>query len=491
MHMAPVRTAIPKLWRIAAKVILWTLVIGVALVLVVVAINAFDEDLSPEAKRLLAAPPNPWTPEQNLYIALTGFDALPGESQTAVGQTRVVKHDELHEAFWKDPQTWLERAGDLKASQLKFVGKVDFCLPRTNSCWTGVENHKDEIDALLKANQALYQRYLDLPRLPGYYETAVPNFLPEPAYVPGPVRRLFLLNVALRIKTARSTQQEVAAFGDLYNDLSTWRRMFIGEGPLLSKTIALAYLKEDYALLGDLIADPTIDTEAVDHEIDAILGLFDPNDWKLRDIYAYEFRMWNPVLDPDWRPPFPRTEPDPLWKPYNSRRIEGYFMKSGATANLSARSYIELQKVADSDAKDLLAARDAYLRWTEEYFEPGVRNVYNPVGRTLVGFHARNLYNDYPLLAYDVAAFVRLVRLGYAIRQQKLATEDVGPFIEEHPQWASHPVNGQPFAWDANKRVMAMQPLAWGANERVMGIERLTPKESRFSIPIGTADSAH
>jgi hypothetical protein len=45
--------------------------------------------LSPQAKALLRPPPNPYKPEDNIYIAIAGFDAPPGESVTAAGVAKV------------------------------------------------------------------------------------------------------------------------------------------------------------------------------------------------------------------------------------------------------------------------------------------------------------------------------------------------------------------------------------------------------------------
>lgn len=67
------RNTTARIRRVALRAIQWTLGIVVALVLIIVAVNAFDEDLSPEVEQLLKAPPNSWSAEQNLYFALIGL----------------------------------------------------------------------------------------------------------------------------------------------------------------------------------------------------------------------------------------------------------------------------------------------------------------------------------------------------------------------------------------------------------------------------------
>src|SRR5438477_5862256 len=81
------------MWRRVLKVFQWALGSLLFLAVLVIAINAFDEDLSPEAKALLQAPPNPYQAEENLYLALIGFDAPQGEPLVAAAQTRITGYD--------------------------------------------------------------------------------------------------------------------------------------------------------------------------------------------------------------------------------------------------------------------------------------------------------------------------------------------------------------------------------------------------------------
>ena len=66
--------------RLLFKVVLWTLTTTFIVALYIVAINAFDEEIALEATALLKMPVNPYPAEQNLYLALLGFDAPTGMS---------------------------------------------------------------------------------------------------------------------------------------------------------------------------------------------------------------------------------------------------------------------------------------------------------------------------------------------------------------------------------------------------------------------------
>lgn len=477
--MSHAKGAIPKAWRVFRRTALWGLGLVVALIAIVVAINAFDENLSPEVKRLLQAPQNPLRDEENLYLALMGFYALPGESPIAVGKARVAADDLRATALAKDPQeavAILQKKDD--NPKLAMVGNIDFCQPLGKSCWTAVQDHQEEIGRSLKANAVLYRRYLELHRCRGYYETETPSYSMFTPFPPLDVHRLFLANTALRIKTAKSTQEKADALADLYNDVATWRRMLTGVGPVVSRLLAAASLHGDLLLLGDLIADPNVDIEALDHEVEAVLALVEDDDWKLSGVFAYEFRVAASLTDQTrkWMaasPPLPAPDTAPWWAVF-AGRLENYFYKLNATDNLRARQMLELQRLADSGAGEFLAERDAYRHWVTTNFDGGLKYAYNPAGRHLIAQFA-DAYTVYPLRAYDIQALLRLVRLGYEIRRQKLSAVEVAPFMRAHPQWSTHPVDGQTFAWDATERAMAMQPLGRSRGDR------------RFGIPVWTA----
>ncbi len=152
------------------------------------------------------------------------------------------------------------------------------------------------------------------------------------------------------------------------------------------------------------------------------------------------------------------------------------FFKINATQNLDAKIKTHLQKLADADPAEFFVARDAYRTWVRSNIEFGLHYVYNPLGKIAM-YVAAHTYENYSLRAYDVAAFQRLVRLGYEIRNQKVEDKAVPSFMQRNPQWASHPVDGRPFVWDEKKREIVVQTLGQ------------QPEGRRFSIPVWRAAS--
>src|SRR5690242_6655408 len=118
----------------------WLLGLSLLLLLVWVAINWRDEELTPEAKQFLAAPPNSLNPKENLYLALMGSSAPEGQSPVIAGLKRVEEHEARAAEALKDPLSILHP--DVIVGELKFRGRIDFCEPLRESCLRGIEKHR-------------------------------------------------------------------------------------------------------------------------------------------------------------------------------------------------------------------------------------------------------------------------------------------------------------------------------------------------------------
>ena len=468
---------IRSIWRrllIAAK---WTIGVLVVLGLLFFGINWFDEDLSSEGKALLIAPLNPYKPEENLYLALLGFDAKEGESPIAAGQAKVAAYEKEIAVVLKDPQYVPRIFPDppwAKKEKLEFQGKIDFCESLTRSCLADLEIHKTEIGRLLRANRELYRRYSRFHDLKGFHETATPTYYVMTPYVPRQVRQLYLANIALLFQSGTRLQRK-AALADFRDDIRTWRRELRGSGSLISKMLALVYLQGDYAALADIIADGKLDVESVSPEIRSALAMSE-DDWKIGNFLAFEYRstafMWDQmrVARGEQTTQGSAWEERGWWGRFYDQ-ITSQFFKFNATRNLHAKVAMRLQEMSDADPAKFSVARDAYRIWLRDNIEFGVHYVYNPLGKILMNV-VSNGYENYSLRTYDGAAFQRLVRLGYEIRNQKVEDKAIPSFIQKNPQWASHPVDGRSFVWDEKKREITVQTLGQ------------QPKDRRFGIPV-------
>jgi len=74
----------------------------------------------------------------------------------------------------------------------------------------------------------------------------------------------------------------------LRKDMDLWRRMLGGEGNLISKMLAVAYLQNDYLLFSDMIGDPN--TPIPDN---IVLFLSEPtlSEWNIGKVFRVSFSL--------------------------------------------------------------------------------------------------------------------------------------------------------------------------------------------------------
>src|SRR5215469_15449167 len=266
--MSRVSTAIQRALKWSGITLLGLLALAAVLFGVAFVINRHDEPLSPQAVELLSPLPNPYRPEDNLYLAIEGFDAPAGESVIATGQARIAHYNRSIDAVLRDPSpAKLKSLMARDAHRLDFNGDLRVVQPPEGSVWSEAVHHQEEIRKLLADNRELYQRYLDLLPLRAYYETARPSQFAPYAIAPGQVHKLFLAAIALHMRS-RFPSERARALADLQIDLQMWRVVLPANGALLGKLQALACLQADY-----------------------LVPLFDLSDWDIGKAFAAEFRF--------------------------------------------------------------------------------------------------------------------------------------------------------------------------------------------------------
>ena len=457
----------------------WGALALLCLFFIALAINARDERPSTEALALLRLPVNSYRPEENIYVALAGFEAPAGQSVVAAGQAKIASYNDQVDAMLQGPLLPLVRLQALIAAAdplaLKFKGKLDLGLPRELSFWSAVRENGSKVNQLIEQNRELYQRYLALQELPGYFETERASAAPDIVMPSVDIRNLFLAKFALEMQTGDEMQRQ-SALTLLRKDIDLWRRMLGGEGTLISKMLAVACLQNDYLVFSDMIADPN--TPISDN---IVLFLSEPtlSEWNIGKVFASEFRFHSFIYRQNealsvagWQPPDrPNSS---LWRWFNRvflNPIGRCFFKLNATENLDAKLMNELAGFAAIDPSTFTAQRVRYKKWESEYADflrPGI--IYNPIGKILVAMGAP-AYSDYSLRPYDAAALERLVRLSLEIRRNQIATSAIPAFMKQHPEWSTHPADGDSFSWDPISSEVAIHPVAKQASDRRFSVQ--------------------
>ena len=343
---------VKKILRLLWRAALGLFGLGLILILAVVLINCFDEDLNP-VPAALQPPPNRLKPDQNLYMAIAGIDAPEGVSQLGFAEKKLAQYKRDVETLDRSaPEVSINVPDVPHIGQVEFRGHLDFVKPLISSVWLAMPNHRADIQKLLTDNQVLYQHYLALHEFQGYYDTSPPT--PQPPYffyVRQELRNLFLADIALRMRST-DMEERKNALAQLEADIRTWHVMLTGEGTLLSQMLAVAYLNADYLLLADMIADEKVDVESFSAEFERMVAPFDYADWKTGKSMVHEFQLQQPV----WRAlavsrayKAGRDPIDESWWSRTEQRFEWHFLKKNATSNLNTQYFLQAITVANSD----------------------------------------------------------------------------------------------------------------------------------------------
>jgi hypothetical protein len=487
-----------RLWRVLSRALKWSgiavaglLGLALALFALAFAINARDEELSPEARAFLAPPSNPYKPEENIYIALAGLDAPPGESVIAAGVSKVTEFERRIDARLSNPTmpgaVWLVQPPE-DPRALGFSGDCSFIHPLQSGFWQEIPQHRESLQKLLAGNGERYQRYLGLQLLRGYYEIPPTNGGTAALAAHWPVcdHKLFLAEYVTRVRSGEPSAQHQAVV-DLQGDIRLWSTIFSGEGTMVTKIVAAVYLQGDYLLLADTIADPSIAFPTDEGHADGLVPALDLKHWDLGSTFVSEFRSTSLIL----------REVDALsataWTPDGvpqgalgrslarlNNGMRGHFLKLNATENLLARTTARRAQRARDPAMffrtekdtppDPVALPEGLGAWLDLL-------TYNP-GGSVMGVVGGAINDQYTLLVWDAAALQRLVRLGYEIRRQRVQTTGIPAFLKQHPEWSTHPADGRPFLWNAATGELRIQTVARQQPDR------------RFSIRVWQAASS-
>ena len=439
---------------------------GGAVALIVAALfitNAADENLSIEARAMLTPPPSRYPGRENLFVLLAGLDASADQSPVAAGEANIAAYRRVVTGHL--PLRGMSPAEVGKtpgSSRLTVTTDVPQWDTLTSSIWESARAAHAEIAAWTSENRVLLDRYAALTAARGYEEEPLRSSIELYYPVPQSLRALYLAGIADAVQSGTDAARRTA-IASLAGDVALWRRMLQGEGTLVSKMIATAYLHADFILLADMIEDRSVPLGRIQDGAAPLLEPWPAESWKIGKAFATEFRRSSAVLADAREDPehfLHAFDPGWDWVQRRSTDLGRPFVKQNATRNLQARILDRLSAVADGDPARYPQNARAYADWFGQLSSwrfPAI--LYNPVGKSLVDLGGPP-FLGYPLRVFDVAAFQRLVVLACQLRAQSVAPAAVPAFMSAHPEWSTHPVERVPFAWDARSGEIRVIPRA-------------------------------
>ncbi len=400
---------------------------------------------------MLAPPPSRLSDSENLFVLLAGLDAPADRPVLEAGEANIAAYRRVvteHLALRGVSPDEVGRTP--KSARLTVTADLSRWNMLTSSIWERSRTARAEIAAWTGANRVLLDRYAAVAATKGYEEEPLRSSIELFYTVPQSLRALYLASIADAVQSGTDTERR-AAIQSLAADVALWRRMLQGEGTLISKMIAVACLHADLILLADMIEDRNVPLDQIQGGAAALLEPWPVDDWKIGRVFRTEYRRVSAELGDS------RDDPEhfldglslaPDWLQRRSTDFGRPLVKPNATRNLQARIVEHLIAAADGDPARYAENARAYADWYQSLPSrkfPAI--LYNPIGKSLL-FLGGPGFLDYPLRAYDVAAFQRLVVLCYQLRAQSVTPAGVPGFMAAHPQWSTHPVERVPFAWD-------------------------------------------
>lgn len=452
------------MWRIVR----WLLTAVVLLAAALLLTNASDEKLSTQAQAMLAPPESRYQDSENLFVLLAGLDAPADNSPLTVGKANIAAYrrvvtEHLPLGGVSPAEVGRTPKGRTpKAARLTITTNLPGWDMLTSSIWERSRAAHSEIAVWKSANRVLLDRYTALAASKGYEEEPLRSSIELFYPVPRSLRALYLASIADAVQSGSDTERR-AAIKSLAADVALWLRMLQGEGTLVSKMIATAYLHADFILLADMIEDRSVPLDQIKDGVAALPEPWPVDSWKIGKVFRTQYRRWSAELTDSSEDPEHFLDGLSGSLDWVQRRATDFgrpFVKPNATHNLQVRILEPLIAAADGDPARYPENARAYADWYDRLPSrtfPAI--LYNPIGKSLVWLGGPD-FLDYPLRVYDVVAFQRLVVLAYQLRAQSVASAEVHGFMAAHPEWSTHPVERMPFVWDAQTGEIRVIPRA-------------------------------
>ncbi|MBV8784909.1 MAG: hypothetical protein JOZ67_12035 [Gammaproteobacteria bacterium] len=429
-------------------------------------INLHDAPLSAQARAFAQRAANPYPDQENIYVAFAGFAAPAGMSVWEAARPRIDRQRRSAQLSYGDIAGMQQILHEDDGQRLDFSGNIRFIDPNRGSVWSDAQVHRTEIDSLIAANAELYARYRALWSLGGYYEIYQSAFGVTPFYISGHIHRLFLAKAALDL---REPAARAAALRDLNADLELWHRVLVGDGEIITKMIALAWVHGDLLLIADALADPSGPIDPNDPEVQRLVRLDAPQAFSLGSAFASEYRlsarMYAEMAADVAAGRQPMEDAQPAWRrtvDAAAQRLWAPFFKLNDSLNRLAAGEARMAALSEPQPANF----EALKRWQEGSLPESLSGSwYNPIGKQLVGISLAG-WVDYVPRTWDAAALQRAVRCAFEIRRAGLQPEGVPAFLAKHPELSRHPVSGKPFAWDPAARRLSVPTLARHADYR-------------------------
>ncbi|MDR2174015.1 MAG: hypothetical protein LBE32_07445 [Burkholderiales bacterium] len=461
-----------RLARFLWKAVKWTFLVAMTLFTLAVLINWRDEALSDEALALLETTPIKVPDNENIFVAMAGFNAPEGDDIFEVGRRRIEK---IEKELEKDPSGFkltfegFKEQGEREELRWQEMNPPFDCLYDEKTDFLEcIHSQKDRLEKTLTANETLIRRYHLLHELPHYATHQNPNalFFMEWYSAASYVQRSLVARALLDIESRNAD----AGLTFFRKEQAFWRRIFEEKSFLFDSMAAMTMMTINVHRLSLLLSSASVNVEGQALEWREMLMPLSHEQYRLRSAIKGEIRFMHNVLPTmkkrvsyqeeverlDVVCPFIKTDTGTCsaWRVWLKQNFQTFFFQPNATFNYGVPFFKTWLSLTDLPWKEYIEQRDEALAPLAVRSEPGIGWIYNPVGKGQS--HYIYLWDTYVGRLHDLDAYLRMVRLQLELRLKKIPSEEISAFIEQLDEAYCAPCSD--FSWDAETRMLSFQP---------------------------------
>jgi hypothetical protein len=406
-----------------------------AILIGIAGINAFDQELAPEARSFFTRPTVTFAPGSG-WALLAGFHAPPGEDARAWGTA-------LHKAsLQRKPGTATRRS----AAPLEVRAPDELiCLPQDEDCVRKFAQRPESIRELVSDNAVLLERYEELLRSRGltdvfevfdYYEAIIPHF-----------------NTVLRTQQVRLSLAGVDAAAGRTAEAASWleadaafhRLWLVEAGSILTKMLAVRTLSRDFLVAGQIARSGQPLAPAAWDALERVVAPLAQEERGVAPVLRIEATLFANLLDQmlvDSRTTSRIIEANRL-----GSTIAAATLRRNATLNF-AHPVFAAWTTLDAVPSHELARAIAEVEMRERlHVEPGWTWIYNATGKGLVREQKPQLA-EYLFRVRDLDALAATIRCVIELRRKAVTREAAAAHVAASPRCID-PYEARPLGWDA------------------------------------------
>jgi len=395
----------------------------------------FDDDLIPEAVKVINYTPKAIEPKDNGYYHLLGLFSEKDKDPVVKGQEIIQQAKVLYQAH-KDSQSGILFLEDIKEARVVIPDvSHELCSSIDRACINDAKNRISDFKKVSEENKLLIERYRQVYQFDQYRET----ILVTPSTDILKIHKIALTDIALKWVKG----EKESALMLLERDLRFQKIVLASDISLITKMITIAMVGRNLRLLSEFISDCQ-DCNAVELNRTSFDQPFSRSELSLRKTFNYEYRLAHSLLA--------NLSQDEG----NQDLLYTLFYKENSTLNIFFKQFQGIVELSECDHDSFLKCQSEYLLIANkgvDYFS--WQFIKDPVGSIYVGI-SQPAYNGYARTVFLTELQRRLVVVKNLIHKNKIPKDGIQVYLNRLPASLRNPFTGGVIKWDSEQNLLTM-----------------------------------